>query len=149
LLFIIVGCTKKEETANNQTQEQQKEQIVFDVPALLEKNIDEIRQVLGNPTDGNFIDPTEDQLKLSGDKDMEWSNTFKKDGRELLVSYGSRSRKVIDFFISSDDLDQNKDKEQVMNWGNVQNDDSRYSLEFVNALKDPNLFTGIKITPKL
>ncbi len=117
------------------------QKVVFDVPSLLGKDVDQIKKELGTPIDD--VELTELQLK-NLDQAAEWSKTFEKDGVKLLVTYSSRTRKVIDFFIS--DLgDQNKTR--IMAAGGLKNDDPAYRLEFVKALTNPAEYTGLKITP--
>ncbi len=118
---------------------------VFDVPALMGKNVDEITTMLGKPMSDD--EPTAQQLVL-GTK--EWSNTYKKDDQELLVTYNLKSRTVIDFFISahSDNELSRKDMDKLLEVGSLKQGASDYSIEYVKALKDPSTYTGIKITPK-
>jgi hypothetical protein len=72
--------------------------VVFDLEKLYGKNIDEIRSILGNPIDGNHIEPTKQQINLGMAEDG-WDNTFEKDGYDLLITYDVSTRNVIDFFI--------------------------------------------------
>lgn len=118
---------------------------VFDVPSLVGKNIDEIRQVLGAPADKELTEPTQQQLSLGM---KEWDNTFEKDGKALLVTYDAKSRKVVDFFISTDDPSgKTKDKKHLLEMGNVKDGNPEYRIEFVKTLIDPNYYTGVKIIP--
>lgn len=117
------------------------QKVVFNVPSLLGKDVDQIKKELGTPSDDT--EPTELQLKNMS-QDSEWWKTFKKDGVELLVTYNPRTRKVVDFFIS--DLGD-QDKARIMAAGGLKNDDPACQLEFVKALKDPSTYTGLKITP--
>jgi hypothetical protein len=109
----------------------------FDIPSLIGKNIDEIRQIFGSPVD-TLTEPSAEQLKLGTDQ---WDNTFKKDDKELLVTFNPVTRTIVDFFISGD----NKDKLILV--GNLKNSDTKYVIEPVKMLKDPSQITGIKITP--
>ena len=118
---------------------------VFDVEALYGKNINEIRAVLGKPTDGDYTDPTAKQIQL-GTK--EWSNTFKKDKYELLATYNVSNKEVTDFFVSTDDpsgaTKNTKKLEKILNIQNSTN----FTIEPVKTLKDPSVYTGIKVIPK-
>src|SRR3990167_3580286 len=55
LIFVILGAATQKPTSTNQVNQQEKvspvKQHVFDVPSLVEKNIDEVRSILGNPED--------------------------------------------------------------------------------------------------
>lgn len=116
---------------------------VFDVPSLVGKNIDEVKAVLGSPADK---EPTQQQMSLGID---EWSLTFKKDGKELLVTYNPKTKKIIDFFISTDDPSgKTKDRNHLMELGNLKETDPKYKLEFVKAIKDSSTYTGVKVIPK-
>lgn len=116
-------------------------QIVFDVSSLIGKNIDEVKQVLGQPTDGEYIEPNESQKSLSGF--TEWDNTFKKNDEELLITFDYKTRKIKDFFISA----TNQDKNRLLQIGNLKDNSSDYKIEYVKALKDPSKITGVIITP--
>lgn len=111
----------------------------FDIPSLLGKNIDEVRQVLGTPLDKNLTEPTAEQLKLGAD---EWDNSYKKGNQELLVTFNPITRKIVDFFLSGDN------KAKLIEAGNLKENDSNYTIEQVKQLKNPSAITGIKITPK-
>lgn len=118
---------------------------VFDVPALMGKNIDEITKALGKPTGDD--EPTAQQLAL-GTKT--WWKIYDKDNRELIVTYNPQTRAVSDFFIStkSDTERSQKDMDNLLAVGNVKQDIPDYSIEYVKEIKNPGKFTGIKITPK-
>lgn len=118
---------------------------IFDVPSLIGKNIDQITQILGTPKDNT--EPTLEQLRL-GTK--EWDKTYEKAGKELLVTYRTSDRTIVDFFLDnkgSSHLSET-DKQTMLDELNVTTTDSKYSVEFVKALKDPSITTGLKITPK-
>lgn len=149
MFFSLANGSKKPTSSDaivpRPTEAQVEVQYVFDTPSLVGKNIDEVRTVLGEPEDGALIEPSEEQKK--GTK--QWDNTFKKNGNELLVTYNSETRKIIDFFISTDNPSgQTQDKEHLLELGNLQYDDTRYTVEFVKVLKNPSHFTGIKVSPR-
>ena len=149
-IIIIASLGDNSNDSNSvQTQQtapaqQEKIAAVFDVEALYGKNIDEIRTILGEPTDGEYTNPTAQQLAL-GTK--EWSNSFEKDKYELLVTYDVASKKVIDFFVGTDDpsgaTKDTKKLERILNLENSTN----FIIEPVKALKDPSIYTGIKAIP--
>jgi len=121
-------------------------QYVFDVPALVGKNIDEIRVILGEPEDGKLKEPNDQQIELGT---TEWNNTFEKGGKELLVTYNIKTRKVIDFFISTDDSSGATDNTRhLLELGNLTENDPRYKIEFVKAFIKPSVFTGVKAIPR-
>lgn len=66
---IIASAGENPKSSNVNTTEQTTLQegqntTVFDVEVLYGKNIDEIRAVLGKPTDGDYTEPTKQQLAL-------------------------------------------------------------------------------------
>lgn len=118
---------------------------IFGIPSLVGKNIDEIRMVLGQPADKE-LEPNQAQINLGA---TEWSNSFMKDGKELLVTYNVKSRKVVDFFIDTNDPSgQTKDKQQLLKLNNLTENDPRYKIEFVKVINNPTYFTGVKIIPQ-
>jgi len=112
--------------------------VVFDVPSLIGKSIDEVRQVLGSPQDTE-IEPSQQQLNLGV---TEWYNGFTSDGQDLMVTYNPRTRKVIDLFLAGSDRDT------LMQLGNLGADSPAYRVESVKALREPSQITGLKIIPK-
>ncbi|HSW88015.1 MAG TPA: hypothetical protein VLG12_02520 [Candidatus Saccharimonadales bacterium] len=114
----------------------------FDVPSLVGKDLDGVIAVLGQP---KGIDPTALQIQQGV---TEWDKTFVKDGKELLVTYTISDRKIVDFFIStSDPSGATSDKEALLKQENLKQDDAKYRVEFVKAIKDPSTFTGVKVIP--
>ena len=152
IFFGIIVIAKIGKELNNSnintietTQVSEQIAVIFDLEPLYGKNIDEIRAVLGEPTDGEYTNPTAQQLEL-GTK--EWSNTFKKDKYELLVTYDVSSKEVIDFFVSTDDPSgTTKDTKKLEKILNVENS-TNFTIEPVKALKDLSVYTGIKVIPK-
>lgn len=142
-----IGTANSNTSSTKQIVPAQQEEVVvvFDVEALYGKNINEIRVVLGKPTDGDYTDPTAKQIQL-GTK--EWSNTFKKDKYELLVTYNVSNKEVIDFFVSTDDPSgATKDTKKLEKILNIQNS-TNFTIEPIKTLKDPSVYTGIKVIPK-
>lgn len=116
---------------------------VFDVPSLFGKNIDEIRLVLGDPEDKTMTEPTAEQISLGG---SEWDNTFKKDGKELLVTFNASTRAIIDFFVSTDDPSgATTDVQHLLDIGNLKDNASNYTIKEIKAVRDPSVITGITI----
>jgi hypothetical protein len=146
LVFAIIGLSSQppEQTNRTQTTSQKSTQYVFDVPKLIGKNVDQIAEELGQYK-VKTSEPNEQQIQ-TGVK--EWEIEFEKDGQELLVTYDINTKKVIDFFIGADDPSgATKDKAHLLEVGNVNENGEGYRVEFVKALKDPSVFTGIKIIP--
>ena len=115
----------------------------FDVPSLLGKNIDSVRSVLGTPTDGSMTEPTSEQLSLGV---TSWDNTFKKNGKELLVTFNPETREVTDFFIPTDDPSgATSDTQPLLEVGNLTEGSSSYTIENTKTIRDPSIFTGIVV----
>ena len=111
--------------------------VVFDIPSLIGKSIDEIREIVGKPQDKE-PEPTMLQLQIGID---EWSNVFTKDGEELLVTFNPRTRQVIDFFLGGEG------KTLLMQQGNLADGTPAYRIEPVKQIRNPSKITGIKIVP--
>ena len=121
-------------------------QPVFDVPALVGKNVDQIRQILGTPEWG--IEPTKLQLEYGV---TEWEKTYAKDGVTLLITYNHTSRKVIDFFITiptPNGSGTTTDKQSLLMAGTLADNAPTYKVEFVRVINKLSLLTGIKVIPK-
>ena len=113
----------------------------FDVPSLVGKNVDEVRVALGPyALADEEADPTEAQISAGV---TEWSNSFTKDGEELLVTYNVASRRVVDFFLSA----RTQDKDLLLRTGNLDPSSPRYRLEYVENLEDRSQITGVKVIP--
>jgi len=122
--------------------------IVFDLEALYGKSVDEIKDILGTPSDDT--EPRDLQVNIKSEDQLakEWDTTWEKDGYELLVSYDVASREVIDFFVPTNDPSgATKDTKELEKILNIENS-SNFTIEPVKALKDPSVYTGIKVVPK-
>ncbi|QQR77129.1 MAG: hypothetical protein IPJ67_03155 [Candidatus Moraniibacteriota bacterium] len=125
--------------AKSGTQSPQVQKAAFDVPSLIGKNIDEVKQVLGKPSID--LEPTSQQL-ASGVAD-EWEKDFEKDSETLTVTYSPKTKVVVDFFISG------MDQGALLNAGNLNENDENYVVEFVKAIKNPSDITGVKVSKRL
>lgn len=138
--IVVLGGTiaelsdKKETSAPVATQQA----YVFDVPSLIGMDVDGVKTALGTPTDDS--EPTAEQMAGTS----EWWKEFKHNGETLLVTYNPHNRVVIDFFISAKG---ESSKKTLLETGNLKENDSRYRIEFVSALNDSSIFTGVKIIP--
>lgn len=145
VFFIIIIATTgndKNEPQNINTEQNKKVEVVFDIPALINKNIDQIIAILGEPAIDT--EPTAQQLTLGV---TEWDKNWIKDDYELLVTYNPVTRKVIDFFIPSQG-GSTADMDILLQAGNLSKGATDYSVKYVPAIKYPNTFTGVMATPK-
>jgi hypothetical protein len=114
---------------------------IFDVPALIDKNVDEIKTTLGKATSDS--EPTKEQLEVEIDQ---WDKTFEKDGYELLVTYNPNTRKVIDFFVSNTDATKKNNYDDLLQITNLSDEPSSVSIEKVNPISNPEELNGIKVS---
>lgn len=120
---------------------------VFDVPSLVGMSIDQVRTTLGPPDDDpEMVEP--DSLQRQNGID-EWDNQWDRDGVVLLVTFTSSSREVVDFFIVAPRPMQNvpADREELLTLGTLADGTSAYRIDFVTTPKDPDVVTGVKVTP--
>lgn len=134
---IFKGAAESGKVANvSENQSKTEIKTVFDIPTLVGKSVDEIIGMIGQPKENSL--PTEEQSKLTS----EWSIEFGKDGQTLLVEYNLKTKAVKDLFISGDN------KDELLKIGNLNENDSKYSLEFVKQQNDPTKITGVVIRKK-
>lgn len=139
LLIIIIPSSPKKDTPAQVTGQK----VIFDVPSLIDKNIDEIVGILGAPKNND----TPKAGQLLGNK--EWDMTFEKEGFQLLVTYNYDTKVVKDFFVGgNDETYENKDTKRMMQITNTKDNSSQYEISFVKANTDPSRFTGILIQSK-
>ena len=144
MVLLTAGCggSSGNTVKNEAVVTESEQQVVFDVPTLLEKNIDEVEEILGKPT--IFIEP-----KSLNVNNGSWEKTFEKNGYELMVTYDLENKNVIDFFLGTNDpSNQTSDLSELKKISNVKNGAQNYIVEDVKTIKDPSMFTGIIITPK-
>ncbi len=149
LLSAIGGGSSKQpaqpQASTPNASESVKVNFIFDVPSLIGKNIDQVRQVLGQPIDGKQIEPTAQQLEKGV---TEWNNTWERGNVSLVITYNPTTRVITDYFVDTDDQSGvTKNKKRLLEEGNLSDNASNYRLEYVKAIKDPNSFTGVKIIP--
>ncbi len=133
---------------------------VFDVPSLLGKNIDQIRQSLGpsieqqDPKGNGPAEPA--QQDINSESAIPWFNDWDNGKYELLVDFNYQTRKVLDFSVSYiQSIDStaitSDHKSEFETAANVSDNGSGYSVQ-VNKCKlgcssNDNIL-GIKIIPQ-
>lgn len=119
---------------------------VFNFNNLYNKNLSEIIEILWKPQDSD----SPSQSQINADVKI-WDKTFKKEGYNLLVTYTISNSKVIDFFVSPEKTSREdwlltkndiKNLEEKLIFKNEQ-----FQILPVQALKDKNYFTGIRLVP--
>jgi len=122
LVFVVLGCTFKD---------RKPPEVVYNIPLLLGKNIDEVREVLGKPLE-NPPDP-------SDFKKDHFENLYEKDDQKLLISFDPHTRKTKFFFIvSSIEYNDVKDILKIGNLDSTETKDywvEKRSLSFSKAFK--------------
>ena len=104
------------------------------MPALLGKEIEQVRAVLG---------PLEDSgLENDDDGEMSWSNS--KGG--LLIDYDTLSRNTTEFFVN-DEYGSPLPKDRLLAMGNLKENDPRYRVEFVPSPGSSTQYMGVRVTP--
>jgi hypothetical protein len=112
---------------------------IFDLPKLAGKNIIQIKKILGKPK--SETKPTKLQISVGVTGDLD----YKKNGFNLDVQYDAKTNEVVDYFISSEN--PKADYKIYIKACNLLNP-GKYTLKPVPLIKDPNLYTGVIITPK-
>lgn len=118
---------------------------VFDIPALLGKDIGALKQTLGTPSDDT--EPTAAQLDLGTDS---WEKSWTKGEYSLMATYDVKTNKVIDLFLGADSdaaFKRFEDTSNILATGNLSRSDNRYSVEFVKARNGPG-YTGVIVRAK-
>jgi len=117
----------------------QPSKVVFDIPLLKGKSIVEIRKLLGKPT----IDDV--PLNYKTESGVNGDAYFSKDGFVLEVTYNPVNNKVNDFFLGKEkSVTDYKILEEA---GNLLKSND-FILSPVKSTKNPQMFTGVTITPK-
>lgn len=130
VIFSIVGTFifNQKSTAPNTV-------FIYDIPAMIGKNIDQIDKDLPVAI-GSTPEPPNNQSEPGGTK---WHRIYMVDKQALIIDFNSITRKVISFLLDGD----NKDKLLLI--GNLKENDAKYRIEQLN---DEIGMLGIKIIPK-
>ena len=146
LLALIFGLTisacdsetQKPSTTKTEEPEKETQKVIYDIPSLVDKNIDEVKTVLGTPK--SETEPTQQQKDLGFNQG---SLMYEKDSQGLLITYNSKTRTITDFFLDG------TDKNKLLASGNLSEKNDKYLVEAVQQLDDKSKITGIKASKKL
>lgn len=142
MLMGFTSCTNR--SNNNSVKEEiisNDLDVVYDIPSLKGKNIDQVIEILGIPEIDNS-EPTDLQKKVGID---EWNKTYKREGYELVITYKVNSRKIIDLFVPTNDPSgKTQNYKELMQITNTINTEG-ISVELVPTIVDPSSYTGIII----
>ena len=142
LVIIVIDQFGNNSKTRTPSQKEEKYLTVFDFEALYGKNVDEIKTILGTPS--SDTEPTDLQTQLI----EEWEKLWQKDGYELLVTYNVASRRIIDYFVPTNDQSgATKDLrklEAVVGAKKLIN----FRVLPVKTIDDPTKYTGVRVIPK-
>ena len=120
----------------------EKIKMIYDVPILLNKNVDEIVKILGKPKD--WTEPTKLQMETGFDT---WDNTFTISNLEIMVTYNPQTRKLIDIFLPTSEPNGTSDYSSLLKKANITESNQSYRIKPVVLAKDKSKYTGIIISP--
>ena len=112
-LVAAAACTRTQTTVETSSPatgraENVRSAQALDVPAVVGRNIDQVRRAWGAPRETREqkigLEPTAEQLKATRGED--WINTFEKDGTTIVVTFNARTRKVRDLVLMGSDEDE-------------------------------------------
>lgn len=147
IIFIVIVISQLKENPNNPNTiepslREENFVTVFDFEVLYGKNVDEIKSILGTPS--SDTEPTDSQKQFV----KEWEKLWQKDGYELLVTYNVANRRVIDYFVPTNDPSgATKDLrklEAVVGAKKMVN----FTVLPVKTIEDPTKYTGVRVIPK-
>jgi hypothetical protein len=116
----------------------------LDMPALVGRNIDQVRRVLGTPRETkdeiNGLEPTAEQLKANIGED--WINTFEKNGSTVVVTFNAKTRKVLDMVLIG------ASEDELMRRGNLSLTAQNYIVLPVTDPKDAEKVSGLRVVSR-
>ncbi|RYU74776.1 hypothetical protein [Hymenobacter persicinus] len=115
-----------------------------DMPALVGRNIDQVRRALGPPTETKEeaigMEPTAEQMKAT--KGEDWINTFEKNGSTVVVTFNAKTRKVLDMVL----IGSNED--ELMRRGNLSLTAQNYIVLPVTDPKNAEKVSGLRVVSR-
>lgn len=127
---------------------------VFDIPLLIEKDIEEIQELLGPPLYSS--EPTATQIEIGATSE---DRTWTKGDYTLSAQYDIHTGAVSEFFLGTDNdrsLEVFRETENILKVGGLSPASDQYSLEFVrlkavlgkSKTETPGGYTGVIIKPR-
>ncbi|WP_400190263.1 hypothetical protein [Hymenobacter sp. B81] len=118
--------------------------VKVDMPALVGRNIDQIRRVLGSPTETTQstvgAEPSAAQMRAT--KGEGWINTFEYSGSTIVVTFNARTRKVRDLVLVGTNEDE------LMRRGNLSLVSPDYVVLPVENPTQPSKITGVRVVAR-
>lgn len=116
----------------------------LDMPALVGRNIDQIRRAMGPPSETKEqaigIEPTAEQMRAT--KGEDWINTFEKNGSTIVVTFNARTRKVLDMVL----IGSNED--ELMRRGNLSLTAPNYLVLPVTDPRNAEQVSGLRVVSR-
>jgi hypothetical protein len=108
---------------------------VFDVPALLGKNIEQVARQLGKATGPDIPNLTVNEVE----------RTYVRQGYKLVVTYDTTSRQVTGFVMPAPEpAGQTKDCRKLLEAGSLESGNARYTVDSLTSDK-AGYFKGLAI----
>lgn len=111
--------------------------VIFDVPYLLTKKIDDLSKIIGDPFPGQLIDPPSDGRMNSNT----WQRGFEKNGVKLYANYNIDSGTINSLAILGDKRDT------LLKQGNLDEKSKDYVIGNIEI--DPTKYMGITVSAML
>ena len=116
----------------------------LNVPALVGRSIDQVRQRLGPPRETRQqaigLEPTAEQMRTT--KGEGWINTFEHEGTTIVVTFNARTREVNDLVL----LGANED--ELLRRGNLDFVADKYLVLPVTDPTAPSRILGIRVVKR-
>ncbi|MCK5122879.1 MAG: hypothetical protein KAQ87_01910 [Candidatus Pacebacteria bacterium] len=159
IVIIFSGEDKTNQSENDNLQKQEAKKVgqeepeiihvIFDIPALLDKNISYFASAFGKPVNEN-PEPTDVAIQTNVDT---WVKVFEKDGYAISVTYNIDSNKVTKIFLSKGTYDmpleetwiKQEETSKILTVGNLSKDAKNYYIRFFWPIQDKNMYTGAEI----
>ncbi len=146
LLIFLLGCatTDRPTAEMPSTTGSLARTRAFDVPALLGLNANQIDQ----PLTSTAIQPTHQRTlrePLTGGSEAR--TTYWHDTTALVVSYEPTSMRVTSFFVKTKH-GLTPDYTSLLRLAGVSQYDKRLNVEPIASVNNPQLYTGVKLTPR-
>ncbi|GAC1372875.1 MAG: hypothetical protein NVS3B25_11950 [Hymenobacter sp.] len=117
---------------------------VFDVPALLGMNANQIVKPLTGPSTRSENDPTPRETSAGNSEVL---RTYWRDTTALEVSYNPQTLHVNSYFVKTKS-GHTKDYTNLLKLANVSRFDKRVTIEPVPTADNPQVYTGVRIVPQ-
>lgn len=122
---------------------------IFDIPALLDKNISYFTSIFGEPVNENH-EPTEIAIRT---EIKTWTKRFENDGYAIAVTYNIKDGNVTEIFLSKGVYDMPLEKtwitknevNNLLKRGNISKNASGYYYRFMWPIQDKGKYTGVEI----